>query len=1199
MAVLQSVIMFTDLVNSTKTFTSLGAEEAETLRRSHFATLRAIVELHGGVEVKNLGDGLMLAFSSPSSALACAVALQQGVDAHSRSQDHKLQIRVGISAGELTFEDDDYFGDAVVEAARLCAAADAATIFSSHVVPTLAGRRATQEVTNVGMLALKGLPYELHTVRVEWEPLVLVASTVLPHRLATTPDVRFVGRDSELSVLSESFDRSSSGEGRHLVVVGGEPGIGKTRLCAEMATRAHELGAIVLYGRCDEALSIPYQPFGEAVLQLVEGLDDAQVDALRLQHGRELGRLNSALAQRMALDATGEPIQSDTDRYQLYTAVSRFVAQISQSQPIVMLLDDLHWADTPTLTLLRHLVGANEPMRLLILGTFRDTELNNHPLLDTLASLRREPRTIRIDLRGLKPNELDTLVEAFSPKLHTSDDGMQDPTTTKPTTTKPTTTNATGTATSATATSATATIATNGHSLAQELFRETSGNPFFTCEILRHRAENIAAGLTEGSRNNETDSASTHRVDSRIADTHILRAHMIDANDGGAPAGPSLVLPPSVVEVVLQRVDRLGDTARSVLTMAAVIGNEFDFELLRSTLEQRDNQVLDVLDAGVTSAIIVENENTVGRYRFAHGIYQQSLYESLNRTRRARAHRSVGEALERLMPTIERGRIGELASHWIKAGTMTDPKKAIRHASHAGRVALVALAPDEAARWFTEALTLHELHEFHNQESQEGTEGTEGTEGKEGTEDNLPSRIELLIGLGDAQRQNGNPRYRTVLLEASALAHAANDTEHLVRAVLANNRGLVSRHGMVDEERVKYLREAIELTPGRIPERARLLATLCAEISYGVDRQTRTDLAAEAQGIARESTDLRTLVNVLNLTHDPLSMPGTHESRLRTTLEACELADKLQDPVAKFWAAYWRQFACIEAGDLAQAATCDETCRLLAERLGQPHVLSAVNFHGTFLSLLAGDVDGAEHSAQQALSIAEKTGQPDANLYFSVHMYEIYRHRGDLEAANNVLSELAARPDGRPVNAVKLARLQAEMGELKKAEAFFDESALRHFELREDTVWLLGITNYAELAVRLRKVDSAATLYELLSPFADLVTFPGSSTDGPVATYLGMLSALVHRYGHAEQHFTNGLQIAIKLKAPYWIAFAQLEWARMLRTRNSPGDDERATTLLAQAAEICEAMGFGGLVRLVNHVEARRSSPLATDVHSQ
>ena len=127
-------VLFTDMVGSTALASGLAPDAADELRRGHFSILRQAVAEAGGTEVKNLGDGLMVVFGTASAALSCAVAMQQGIERDNRAREHAVGLRVGLSVGEVTREDDDYFGDPVIEAARLCATCEGGQILAADVV---------------------------------------------------------------------------------------------------------------------------------------------------------------------------------------------------------------------------------------------------------------------------------------------------------------------------------------------------------------------------------------------------------------------------------------------------------------------------------------------------------------------------------------------------------------------------------------------------------------------------------------------------------------------------------------------------------------------------------------------------------------------------------------------------------------------------------------------------------------------------------------------------------------------------------------------------------------------------------------------------------------------------------------------------------------------------------------------------------
>ena len=151
-----AVVLFTDMVGSTALASGLAPDAADELRRGHFSVLRQAIAETGGAEVKNLGDGLMVVFTSASSALSCAVAMQQGIERDNRGPEPAVGLRVGLSVGEVTREDDDYFGDPVIEAARLCASCNGGQILAADVVRLLAGRRSQHECAPVGRVGVEG-----------------------------------------------------------------------------------------------------------------------------------------------------------------------------------------------------------------------------------------------------------------------------------------------------------------------------------------------------------------------------------------------------------------------------------------------------------------------------------------------------------------------------------------------------------------------------------------------------------------------------------------------------------------------------------------------------------------------------------------------------------------------------------------------------------------------------------------------------------------------------------------------------------------------------------------------------------------------------------------------------------------------------------------------------------------------------------
>lgn len=247
-------ILFVDVVDSTALRSTLGDADADALQAQLDGLTTTLTEEHQGQVVKGLGDGSMCAFEGAADAVATGIALQQSVDRINRRFPEEVQVRVGIAVGDAAAEGDDLFGTPVVEAARLCSKAHPGQILCTQVTQVIAGSRSGADFVAVGALELKGLPDPVATVEVLWAPLTDdgAASAVdilpLPRLLVSTHRIAFAGHAAEQAALDKAWDLAATGE-RATVLLAGEPGIGKSRLAAELGRRVHGEGATVLLGR--------------------------------------------------------------------------------------------------------------------------------------------------------------------------------------------------------------------------------------------------------------------------------------------------------------------------------------------------------------------------------------------------------------------------------------------------------------------------------------------------------------------------------------------------------------------------------------------------------------------------------------------------------------------------------------------------------------------------------------------------------------------------------------------------------------------------------------------------------------------------------------------------------------------------------------------------------------------------------------
>ena len=377
-------VMFTDLVDSTELAGRAGAAKAERLRVEHFALLRDAIEAHRGRVVKNLGDGIMSTFTSAGAALDAAVEIQQSARCfNERRADSSLSIRIGVAAGDCVEENGDYFGEPVVKASRLCALAGRSQILATAEVQVLTPRSQHHFAPN-GELELKGLPEPVPSVEVMWEVASPIHSSIpMPDRLAVTYELPFVGRAHERDTLATALKRTSEGE-RRVALVSGEAGIGKTRMCIELAAHAHDTGMLVLYGACDQDSTMPYGPWVEL---LCHYFDHATPTDLRHLGDARVAQLAPLL--RLARGGVEPTLADDTtEPYALFAAVKSVIASLATQNPVLAVIDDLHWADRGALQLLRHVVSSLPAAALLVVGTYRDTQSEIGPdLTETLAAL--------------------------------------------------------------------------------------------------------------------------------------------------------------------------------------------------------------------------------------------------------------------------------------------------------------------------------------------------------------------------------------------------------------------------------------------------------------------------------------------------------------------------------------------------------------------------------------------------------------------------------------------------------------------------------------------------------------------------------------------------------------------------------------------------------------------------------------------
>ena len=435
-----------------------------------------------------------------------------------------------------------------------------------------------------------------------------------------------------------------------LVLLHGEPGIGKSRLLEELGRLAAARGVRQLSARCYELeRDLPYAPLVDALGRfLLERADPAEVPPALGQWGPQLAALIPSLHDLMPGLPRHHPVRPDAERSALLAGLAHLLVSLARRSGLALLLDDLHWADASTVQWLHYLARRLGGAPVLIVGTYRTGEVGpDHPLQRLLESLAGDPAApplLELPCLGLEH------VAALLPAVSGS--------------------------------------AARGRALAARLHRETDGHPLFVIETLRTLLE---TGVLRLDAQGGWEEAAAPAPDTAPASRLPLPA-----------PERRLPLPPTLREAILWRVRRLNERERRVLLAAAVLARGFHPELLARMTELTPDAVLDVLDA-LAGRQLVRLSPAGSGFDFRHDLIGQVVYADLSPDRRRALHARAAEALQASAadrPPAVREIAGELAHHWRQAERWAP---AFRYAVLAGDQARAAFAPREALAHYQRA----------------------------------------------------------------------------------------------------------------------------------------------------------------------------------------------------------------------------------------------------------------------------------------------------------------------------------------------------------------------------------------------------------------------------------------------------------------------------------------------------------------
>jgi class 3 adenylate cyclase len=893
----------------------------------------------------------------------------------------------------------------------------------------------------------------------------------------------FVGRDEELAALRAGVDQALGGRGRVLLLVG-EPGIGKTRTSEELTTYARLRGAQVLWGNCYEGDGAPaYWPWMQIIRSHVTKREPKVLATEMGSGAADIADIVSEVRDRLPGLPTPAKLNPDQARFRLFDSVTSFLRNVSNETPLVLVLDDLHWADGPSLLLLQFLAREFGDSRILVLGTYRDVEVGrHHPLEKTLAELARSERVDRVLLRGLAEDDVARFLELSAGR-------------------------------------------TPPARLVEAVYRETEGNPFFVHEVVR-----------------------LLQSDGRL-------------DNPEAVASWSVEIPQGVRQVIGRRLDGLSPDCNQVLTIASVIGREFELRVLARAADRSEDETLEFLEEAEDLRVLAPLDGMPGSFRFSHALVRETLYDEVRTTRRVRMHRKIGQVLEERHAAKLEPHLAELAYHFCEAATGGDVGKAVEYAQLAARRALESVAYEDAAVHFDRALLALEADENPDE----------------------VLRCELLLSKADAHFRSGSgPLSSRSFEEAKTLAQQTGSALHVALSLIGLMRNPISA-SRADMAVVTELEQTIEALGEASPAlRGRLYARIAGHVVWG-DTDRAKEAARAALSLIGEDAALGARLEANIVRSNFLLGLQDDEERLDTATAMASSAAREGEPAVEFDSLLG---ACLYSMRLGRSDLTDQhidRLEQLAAALRDPRSRGFVARVRAQRALQRGQLDEARTEAWNSWQTLRRLGSGDDPLGpigqgFQSQIFCQRRLQGRLgETIEMLQSGVEAFPDAVIWRGL-LACALAESGQTDRARELLDEvrrdgyAVVRSVLGEADTYTLLS-----EACLACEHSEAASELRELLLPTRGrFLLMNGVASFGTTDRALGNLEVVLGRFDDAQAHFEASMELERRTGSLGWLPRTQCDFARMLLTRNNAGDREMAFALLDEATSTAQELGLKG-----------------------
>jgi class 3 adenylate cyclase/tetratricopeptide (TPR) repeat protein/ABC-type transport system involved in cytochrome c biogenesis ATPase subunit len=621
--------------------------------------------------------------------------------------------------------------------------------------------------------------------------------------------------------------------------------------------------------------------------------------------------------------------------------------------------------------------------------------------------------------------------------------------------------------------------------------------------------------------------------------------------ESGADANEDVEIPDSLQGSLMARLDRLSATSKEVAQVAAVIGREFDRDLLAQVAALAAPILDDALRQLLTAQLVVMGGTSQQSLLFRHALIQDAAYQSLLTRKRVHFHHAIANAIIQSHPDIAATQPELVARHYTE-GRRDD--LALPYWMKAGERALERSANYEATDHFSNALALAEKL----------------PDGPERSIETLAARLRLAEALNEVGRFN---IATTHYLTAAEQARQANDIESFVRVALGYDTAQFLL-GVPLDRSVALLTEAeAKIARDDDKQRCVILSRLArAHVLLG-DLQKSESFDRRGTKLARRLGDRRSLFTLLVnrfLVPRQVGSLSDAQSRLSEASELVELSRSVSDDDMKGRAISIAAYVSAELGDRAGLSQSLAALTELGE-VRQRLSLQWISRHGAaMLGILDGNFAAAETSASEGLKLGRLTHGDQVEGVYGIQMFSIRREQGRLAEVAPIVKRLIDEKPDEKAWLPGFALIAADLGFQEQARRRLRELAETGFEMPFDAKRSTSLSYVSDVAVLLGDSDAAERLYELMLVYRHMTITAGIVTVcyGAASRYLGMLAATLGEFDKAEAHFEHALEMNERMGARPWLAHAKAEFAMLLRRRGGKRASERAEVLANEAWKI-------------------------------